>query len=356
MKIRYVFSSPQGDIEANSNILSLPLKLSLEEEHKWIKLKDYFDIIFHFIEKRLDLADVKEIIIRSEKYGRFYNVASVELKEKAKNKRYAVLFAIGKFAKKLEKEFYLTRQLRQRRRYSKEYLTKYYFLDQIEINKEKISLIIAEWLDGYYEWHITEDGNICVWDTKKGYYLLKSSACYDLYKKCAFLLTYFFDPNTYCQIYPWHHSAGDFVLKEGRIINVKLTTVRNYEPVFSTTDNTFPYLGLVYFLLNMSMKMRLDKKDGTGQVLIAPKIFVKYTIEGFIEGLKALVSEGLLSKKQKDDLIRILKLFNKNELLLLFYSMLEHYNQEDPLDIPVILQNAEDHINYLYHCLQTHLP
>ncbi|MCD6214526.1 MAG: hypothetical protein J7J46_06080, partial [Candidatus Desulfofervidus sp.] len=94
---------------------------------------------------------------------------------------------------------------------------------------------------------------------------------------------------TFSQIYPWHHAAGDFVanIKHNKIA-VKLTTVRGYEPIvgFIKDNNINPIFALIQFFLILSLKMRLDKFDGIGEIGWLGNFCVKATVEGFFEALK----------------------------------------------------------------------
>lgn len=69
MKIKYLFSSPEGDIEIDEHILSLPLKLSLDRKHSWLRLKDYFDLISSFALRKLPKDRIRALLVRSENMG-----------------------------------------------------------------------------------------------------------------------------------------------------------------------------------------------------------------------------------------------------------------------------------------------
>ncbi len=358
MKVKFMFSSSEGNIELDKDVLNLPFKLSLTKQHKWMRLKDYFELICSFVQDRFCLDNLNELYIISEKHGSCYNVASAWLISPEKIQKYAILVAIGDKGDSLAQEYFLLNKLGQIRKSSNKYLPRCYYLEQKRINGETVHLAILEWFDRYYEWHILENGNISVWDTEEGYYTLKKSLQPFVYQKCAYILTYLFDPFSLSQVYPWHHSAGDFVLKVYKDdVDVKLTTVRSYAPVLKLDmpREVSIVISLVYFFLNMSIKMRLDKKDGIKKVLLAPENVVIPVLKGFTLALQELVSEGHLKQNQREQILNVLYSLNKDELKKLFYSMLNFYTQEDPLDLPVILANTENHINSLYYSLKAHL-
>ena len=78
MIIKYLFSSFDGDIEIDPHVLDLPFKLSIERQHDWLRLRDYFDVICSFVLKNIPKRDTRKLLIRSEKHGAYYHVASAE--------------------------------------------------------------------------------------------------------------------------------------------------------------------------------------------------------------------------------------------------------------------------------------
>jgi len=355
MKTKYLFSSPEGDIEIDNHILNLPLRLSLDKKHNWLRLKDYFDLISSFVLKRFSKNRIKNLIVRSEKHGAYYHVASIELTDNKKGKKkFAVLVGISDSGIHLKKEYLLIKKLKKREG-DKTYLPEYYLIDELNIKGEKICLVLSEWLEGYYEWHLTEDGNVCIWDMDNGYFMASPDQRLDIYEKCAHILTYYFDPATFSHIYPWHHSAGDFVVrccKNG--VELKLTSVRDYKAVVKPKMqyDIAIITSMVYFFLNMSIKMRLDKKNGIGEVLIAPEDIIAPVIKGFLSGINELVLKDLLDRECRDQIATFLSSLSLNELNSIFSSMLDYYNEEDPADMPMIANNIWNHINSLYRLLQ----
>ena len=95
MIVRYLFSSPEGDISLEAKDLSRPFLITPEKAHPHLTLGNYFDAMKACVLKnqgellkralkdqwhkdwRLD--DVEEIKIRSEKHGILYHLASVEV-------------------------------------------------------------------------------------------------------------------------------------------------------------------------------------------------------------------------------------------------------------------------------------
>ncbi len=355
MKTKYLFSSPEGDIEIDEHILNLPLRLSIDKKHSWLRLKDYFDLISSFTTRRLPEYQINTLIVRSEKHGACYHVASIELvDDKKERKKFAVLVGISDSGLHLKREYSLIRMLKERG-FRKTYLPEYYLIDEINIRGENICLVLSEWLKGYYEWHITEDGSVCIWDMDNGYFMASPEQRLNIYERAAHILTCYFDPATFSHIYPWHHSAGDFVVRcHKKQVQLRLTSIRDYKAVIMPEFqyDTALIISMVYFFLNMSIKMRLDKKNGIGKVLIAPEDIIPPVIKGFLSGMDELIAKNLLDKEHKDQITGLLSSLSRNELDSLFSSMLDYYGEEDPADIPIISDNMESHINCLYHLLQ----
>lgn len=254
----------------------------------------------------------------------------------------------------LKKEYRLVKKLKKREG-SKTYLPQYHLAEELDIKGQKIYLVLSEWLEGYYEWHITEDGSICIWDMDNGYFIASPKQRLSIYEKSSHILTYYFDPATFFHIYPWHHSAGDFVVRySDSKVELKLTSVRDYNAIVKpkTQYDVALITSMVYFFLNMSIKMRLDKKNGVGEVVFAPDDILGSVLKGFLSGLNELISINLLDREHRNKITALLSSLTHNELSSLFYSMLDHYDKEDAADISVIANNARSHINSLYHVLQ----
>ncbi len=324
----------------DSSLLNRPLKLSLKKEHPWLKLRDFFGLICEFIQE--NLRDIEEITVRIEKIGAFYHVSKVEINGE---KSLAVLFALSDKVTFLEREFHLIRKLIKTRR--KSFLPRPYFIKKLRIKDEKICIVASEWLKDFCEWHIGKDRDLWIWDEKNGYFKATRRQKEAIYERCAYILTYYFDPETFSQICLWNHAAGDFVVKkEDERIEVKLTTVRDYRPVVYT--ERFPVItALLYLLLNMTLRMRKDREDGIGDLVFVNPQVIKPTIVGFLNGLEGLCLEGILEKGIKKDLIALLKSLSFREISEIFFSMCNFYKEEI---IP------DDHTVFLHRYLQELLP
>jgi len=104
--------------------------------------------------------------------------------------------------------------------------------------------------------------------------------------------------------------------------------------------------------LNLTIKMRLDKLDGTGDVAWAGRDALPAVVDGFFEGLKIKEQENDYHLGQVKDLVTLFKGFNENELQRLLSSMMDLFRGQDPGDFSVIQSNLESHAKELSSAIQ----
>ena len=176
MIIKFLFSSPNGDIPIGPKELLTPFKITPSENHPIMTLGDYFSAIKNFIlkdnrkslspllneelEKTVDLDPINKILIRSEKHGAFYHLASVEIFIDNQSIKLAVSTAVTEKGKRwLNREYDLLKYLGNT--FKLPYLPKVHFKGDTDWNTEKdkasLSMFLAQWLEDYYEWHLSKD-------------------------------------------------------------------------------------------------------------------------------------------------------------------------------------------------------
>lgn len=379
MKIEYLVSAPKGDIPVGPDELMRPFLITLSEPHPFLTLGDYFEAINDFIlkdhgkplisllskrlNKSISLDNIHEILIRSEKHGALYHLASVEIFIDRQSIRLAVNTAISEKGKAwLAHELDMVSLLDKT--FGLPYLPKPYFKGEVErhdgTRKESLSMLLAEWFDDYHEWHLSmgekeKNQQICIWDIRNGYRLASKEEGFQIFKQASKILTLFYDTQAYSQIYPWHHAAGDFVVRNrDGTVDVKLTTARNYGPVmlFLSEDSINPMASIIYFFLNLTLRIRLDKLDGVGEVVWAEEFSVRAATEGFFEALRVMEAGGRYQLGKVEDLLCLLKAFSQGELQKLFHTLLDLYQQEDPGDLSVIQAHLEGHVRQVYLIIQ----
>ncbi|MDX1775119.1 MAG: hypothetical protein R3297_00900 [Desulfobulbales bacterium] len=379
MDILFLLSGPDGDIELTAADLEQPFRISPEVEHPFLLLGDYFAALQHFIlsgdgrvlrialqkhgySKEFDPAAISGISIRSEKHGAFYHIASIEIKGLAETIKFACTTALSDSARaSLQEEYHLLRQLGES---EPDLLPAVYHQQELSVQKEDgtvdLFMVLGQWLDGYHEWHLSDDPGtgergIKLWDYDKGFRFLSAAESYEVLYQAAFILTRFYSQDTFRQIYPWHHGAGDFIVRaESGTVAIKLITVRQYEPLvhFDSPGEADLIIGAIHFLLNLSLRMRLDRLDGIFEPVWFAEFAVRAAVAGFFAGLAESRAKGTLLLGPVDDLLGILRSFDVGEILEMYDSLLEVYADEDQDDFQLIREMLPGHAPELYAALQ----
>lgn len=152
-----------------------------------------------------------------------------------------------------------------------------------------LDLLVTEWFEGFCELHLSRHSGglqglgISVWETDGSKPFLSPQEEEALYREAAAILTAYFDTRSFGQIYPWHHAAGDFVIcRRTDPVSVRLITARGYRCLgdFPPSDESL-VIAALHFLVNMSLRMRLDRLDGTGEPAWAGRHCLKGLVDGF---------------------------------------------------------------------------
>ena len=377
MHFHFLLSGPQGDIAAAAEFLQLPFLLSPTEKHPFLSLGDYFEAIKEMLlqdnshalmtvltadlKYQPEPADISEVRIRSEKHGAFYHIASIEVAGPAKKVKFAVTTALSEQAKNcLAHEYDILGDLAAR--FTPEFLPRFYSKNHVEYQsnagKEEFLMVPGEWLDTYHEWHLGQDPatggrKIQLWDYQKGYCFLTDEESSELLKQASCILTSYYDHNSFCQIYPWHHGAGDFVAaRQGDSIDVKLITARNYCPLIELQpeDESSRLVAIINYLLNLTLRLRLDKLDGIGPPAWMEDFAVQASVKGFFEALsRHETPQGFIDPVY---LLEILQAFDPQEYLAMYQPLLDIYAQENADDFALILDELPAHVNELYRAIK----
>jgi hypothetical protein len=172
--------------------------------------------------------------------------------------------------------------------------------------KKQVGFFLGEWFEGYQEFHISKSrGNleIAIWASNGDISYLPLEKALIIYEQIAYILTSYYNVYTGEQIFPWHHAAGDFIvnpLEEG--FTVKLITVRGYEPLMEfdskgsdpnesepkeSDSGGFVLPSLLFFFLSLTLRMQMDRLDGTGSTIFLGKAVLEATAKGFLRALDA---------------------------------------------------------------------
>jgi len=334
---------------------------------------EYFEAIRLFLEKdrfRNLLApratqyssvtpdDINAIRIIQEKHGAFYHPARLEVDMKMQCHRFALNVAISDAGLNgINLEYASLRYLN--RSFPFHFIPEVYLKGTIALNngKKSIGIVMAEWLNGYDEFHLSHTANgklrIVVWDQKKGAWFLPDDRVMELYMKAAEILTCYYNIDTFEQIFPWHHGAGDFILKsESDRLRIKLITVRQYAAMLdfdngNQKSDEIRMEALLLFLLNLSIRMRLDRIDGVGDIAWANDTAVEGVLKGFFSALALKSAANQITDSFVCQFHEYLASQTESGLYELATSIISTYHPQAP-DIPVIQRNLDDHIRVLY--------
>ncbi len=379
MIVEYLFSTSEGDLPVENDQLALPFRITPTENHPFLTLKDYFDAIRTFIlqneGKPLEnvlrqtpgavscLENIRKIQIRSEKHGVLYHLSSVAIFSQGPPVKYSVSTAVSTKGKEcLTHEFQILHRLHNHLKEG--YLPRPYYAGEVPCHakesKETFSMMLSEWFEDYHEWHFSKDPNadghkICIWDPLHGNRFASQEQAFSILSRIARILTLYYEPETYRQIYPWHHAAGDFIVKtEKGSVAVKLTTARNYKSFMEalSKEAANPVIAILYFFLNLTIRIRLDRLEGVGEIYWAEDFSVSAAATGFFDAVNQMSITGRLPADHGKDLLLLLKSFDRDELKKLFESLLVLYQQDDPMEFALIRRNLNSHVSLLHRTLQ----
>lgn len=389
--IRYLSSSPYGDIVPDKTALESPLPLRLSdidgagknghrigltygqylETIKDFLSRDSYRLLIDATKKKtgkvITLQDINSLAIRTEKHGAMYHIASIDVITTNELNKFVVTAALSETGKLyLENDFHWLNYLNNK--FPFPYLPHVYHKGEMKYRTpqgadDTMLLSLGEWLKGYHEFHLSLDSKdqgqkIIVWDYDNGYRYLSGRQSYKLYRLASRILTLYYDMDTFHQISLWHHAAGDFIVRiEGENIDLKLITVRRYEPMISlaTNEESDKFAALLHFFLHLSIRMRLDRLDGVGDVAWADGICLNAVMEGFYEALEIKEEMGHPASINKETFLASLKLFTRDDWKDMAHATLETCFQIEA-DAPIIMRNLDNHIERLYAVIQSFQP
>ena len=160
-----------------------------------------------------------------------------------------------------------------------------------------------------------------LWDTRTAPYFLTEDQQAEVYRQTAYLLTRAYDPVSTAQIYPWHHASGDFVLRiDGDVPDLRLITVRQYAPTLTGNphelDDEARLMALLVFFLNLTLRNRIDRLEGTGALAWADPLAVPATLAGV---------DAALEEDMRDALNGLLGSYDLSEFVQVVHMVAERY-------------------------------
>jgi hypothetical protein len=198
---------------------------------------------------------------------------------------------------RIEREFTLLKRLG--REFQQPCLPRVYALAEIGCpDGKKLPMFSGQWFEGFFEFHLTAEppegmSRVIVWDPDNPPFYLSEKQAQNAFRQVAAILTGAYNFFTFEQIRAWHHAAGDFILRpvDADRVDIRLITVREYAPHIekAAPDPAALIEGLLLFFLNLTLRNRIDRLDGTGGLAWADDYILKGTIDGFFSGLEVIV-------------------------------------------------------------------
>ncbi|EFL49658.1 conserved hypothetical protein [Solidesulfovibrio fructosivorans JJ]] len=229
------------------------------------------------------LAEAKAVVLRAEKHGALYHPASCTVRFDGDAAKFCLNVAASEMGRGcLEVEAGLLETLRGR--FTPEFLPCPYAYGKVGA----LGLLLEEWFGGYHEFHQDGSGRVRLWDFDAGERLLTAGEAAALYGEAARILTRYYDTETGASIGPWHHGAGDFVARiADGAVSARLITVRGYgaSRPFTEAGPMAERLAGLSFFANMTMRARLDRVNGVGDLVLADTAVVPSIVAGFATAL-----------------------------------------------------------------------
>lgn len=302
-EFKYFISTGEGDAEADREWLSRPLPVSRqgEAETGGPSYADFFGLLQRILGgpalPALTLAlgghEPERVGIIAEKHGALYHPARIEIEGGGKQAVLCANAALAPMARFMaRREVGVLEKLDAAS--ALKYLPGSYGFFEGEYACLSGTILMTSWLTGFFEFHLAQNPatgeiGLRVWDTIKGPYFADNAFLDEVYFQASRILAYYYEPVSGEQLSPWHHAAGDFVVRpdsEGRP-EVKLITARGHDPLIGGEDDDLPdpMDSGIYFFVNTILRMRLDRENGTGGLVFAPEFSVEKIVEGFFQGL-----------------------------------------------------------------------
>ena len=385
-QFKYFLSNAPNSVQKESKIWTIPLPTTRKQPQKVtgisITYGDYFNAVHSFLEKnrfeilisafsksinrQIILEEIKEIRVCLVKHGEFYHPSTVEAILDKHGYKFVLNVAISAAGRDcIEREYNCLKRLDNDFSFSSIPEVYGYGEACVKGSGHTMSMFLGEWFEGFNEFHISNDKTdnkhkILVWDSEKGNYFLSPDNTLELYRQAAMILTGYYNIETFEQIFPWHHAAGDFVIRlQNNKAKLKLITVRQYAPMFAKkekdkeTDRDVEMIleAMLVFLLNLSIRMRLDRLNGVGDIVWSDDIAVKGALKGFFQGLRRKDSTGL-SSDSFDTYFHdyLLSSCTEKDFYDLSLAIVNSYNPLAP-EIPVIRQNIKKHAEVFFNAI-----
>ncbi|SCY83500.1 hypothetical protein [Desulfoluna spongiiphila] len=291
------------------------------------------------------------------KHGHFYHPARMTLKTDAGTIPLVINLAVTPEGNACaEGEFTLLEALGHK----STTLPRVYALDAVSVDEHRVVLFFGEWFEGFHEFHQTEkdgENRVVVWAGQDHHHLSRSREI-SVYRQAAGILTRLYNPLTFELVQPWHHAAGDFVvnIKEDDP-KVRLITVRQYTPMAEVQEPEAEEImeGALYFLMLLTLRNRLDRYDGIGEVAWVGDHCVGASLDGFFDGVADLVDVGPLDGPFGVWVARYLAMHSQEDFLETARGVVSSFNP-GASEMGVVAGKVAEHAASFYRAVQARSP
>jgi len=389
-RFKFFLSSKNDSVREDDFIWSTPIPLSRHQSpsildqdsdilinhgHYFTAARDFLErdryaiitqAVCQYLNRKILSQEIEEIRIFLDKHGEFYHPAKIETVLPAVKIPFVLNVAVTDVGKQCaQREYRLLKKLNTQ--YPDSFVPKVYGQGSafIKMDRAEIRMFLGEWFERFNEFHISLDPDdkkykIMVWDHEHGNFFLTPHQTMELYRHAAKILTYYYNVETFEQIFSWHHAAGDFVLTcQKDDIELKLVTVRQYRSMYENNiaiesiepDSELILEALLVFFLNMTIRMRIDRLDGVGDIVWSDDVAIKGILQGFFEALALKPEFGVFEEHLSHCFRQHLLSCCRADFFDLNHAIVHTYPSQAP-EVPVIQQHLEKHVVDLYNSIR----
>ena len=375
--VELMIDTPRGPVPLTPERGALPLPRGLETEGPLLTYGPYLNALSGFLiedscrmltaaleahlHRSVTPNCIRRLRVISEKHGALYQVCHILATLEDTECSLAIDTAVRPDQQAaLDKEFAVLEELENR--FHLPYLPRPYLVGEAVCREgqtagQPMRLFIAEWFDGYHEFHLAQSSPgappvLKVWDSTPGGSFLDPAQSRALYRGAAGILTAYLDETSFRQIYPWHHAAGDFVVRlDGNVPELRLVTARGYlrlAPLEYEPGSI--WIGIVHFFLNLTLRLRLDRLEGTRDLAWADGNSLAGIVQGFLHAWEEKAGRSP-SLPTAGEVLGTFRSFSPEEWLPLVEAVMEDglvASEEHPF----LVERIEEHVAVLVDTLR----
>lgn len=332
--------------------------LSAREFLERNKFQAVRDGLQNFLDQNVGMGEISEILISLDKHGPFYHPIKVTIVLKTFEHVFFVLNgAVSDMGLAIIETEY--RNLKSLNAFSSNsYVPVAFDVGFVTSAKGKIGFLLGQWFDGFEEFHVVaanDKNRIGLLKNDGSFSLIPESEAFEIFRQASEILTFYYDINSFKQIFPWHHAAGDFIVKiNNHGIEVKLITVRGYERLVDNDSDNLMF-DLLLFFLNLSLRMRIDRDRGTKEYVFLDEFVMKACVDGFVKGLKNNIKRsgktGNIDPEFYNIFIEFIKEFDFETILNIFIIVAGSCSSDVP-ERSIVEQNLKAHAKAMHRAIK----